>query len=279
MSADDLTSPQPAGPSSVGPVWTLDPAWQAVDFVSDLHLADDTPQTLARFTAYLQHTTADAVLLLGDVFEAWVGDDCLGERDSFEAQLAAELMQVARQRCVSFMVGNRDFLFGAAACEQIGLKPLADPMTLQAWSQRTLLSHGDAWCLDDAPYQAFRAQVRSAAWHQAVLARPLAERRALARQMRSASDGRKQEHGMSVYADLDAGTVERALQATDASVLVHGHTHRPADHVLASGRRRLVLSDWHTEPDGSAPRAEVLRWSASGFERLRVDEQGQLHPC
>lgn len=269
----------PAALDGAPPVWTLDPRWQAVDFVSDLHLADDTPRTTATFSAYLQHTTADAVLLLGDIFEVWVGDDCLDEPGSFEARCASTLAQAARQRCVGFMVGNRDFLLGAAACQAIGLRALPDPTLLSAWGQRTLIAHGDAWCLDDIPYQQFRQQVRSARWHQAFLARPLAERRAIARQLRTASENQKHRLGASAYVDLDTTAVDQALHAAGAAVLVHGHTHRPATHALADGRTRHVLSDWHCEPGDAPRRAEVLRWTSNGFTRLQVDERGRTTPC
>lgn len=261
------------------PVWNLDPGWQAVDFVSDLHLAEDTPQTTATFSAYLQHTSADAVLLLGDIFEVWVGDDCLDEPGSFEARCAATLTQVAQRRCVGFMMGNRDFLLGAAACQAIGLRALPDPTLLSAWGQRTLIAHGDAWCLDDIPYQQFRQQVRSPQWQQSFLARPLAERRAIARQLRAASEAQKHKVGPLAYADLDPAAVDQALQDSDATTLVHGHTHRPASHALPHGRTRHVLSDWHCEPGPAPRRAEVLRWTPTGFTRLHVDEHGRTTPC
>jgi UDP-2,3-diacylglucosamine hydrolase len=165
------------------------------------------------------------------------------------------------------MAGNRDFLLGPRACAAAGLRALADPTLACAWGQRVLLAHGDAWCLDDVPYQAFRAQVRGTEWQQQFLARPLAERRELARQMRGASEQRKRTLGAEVYADLDVAAVDAALAAADASVLVHGHTHRPATHAHAEDRLRLVLSDWHCEP-GGLRRAEVLRWTAAGFKRL-----------
>jgi UDP-2,3-diacylglucosamine hydrolase len=261
------------------PEWILDPRWQAVDFVSDLHLADDTPQTWATFDAYLQRTRADAVMLLGDVFEVWVGDDSLSDAHGFEARCGATLQRAAARRCIGFMVGNRDFLFGGAACQALGLRALPDPLVLSAWGQRTLIAHGDAWCLDDLPYQHFRAQVRSAEWQTAFLARPLAERRAIARQLRGASQAQKATQARAEYVDLDPATVDLALRAADAAILVHGHTHRPARHALPGGRTRQVLSDWHCEPGSEPRRAEVLRWTATGFERLRVDDEGSLSPC
>lgn len=261
------------------PVWALDPSWQAVDFVSDLHLAEDTPQTWATFDAYLENTRADAVLLLGDVFEVWIGDDSIADAQGFEARCCARLARAAAQRCIGFMVGNRDFLFAEATCKTLGLWALPDPMVLSAWGQRTLIAHGDAWCLDDLPYQRFRAQVRSTEWQMAFLAKPLSERRTIARQLRDASEARKHGSDSSAYVDLDPAIIDRMLHATEATALVHGHTHRPASHTLPGGRSRHVLSDWHCEAGPTPRRAEVLRWSSHGFSRLMVDAQGRTTPC
>lgn len=265
----------PAAP----PTWALPATWTTVDLVSDLHLGLETPGTLATFSAYLQHTRADAVLLLGDIFEVWIGDDTLAEPDSFEAHAAALLRETARHRTVALMVGNRDFLFGPAALTAYGLQALADPTVLSAWGQRLLLAHGDAWCLDDTAYQAFRQQVRSPAWQQAFLARPLTERRTIARHLRAESERRKATQGFEGYGDLDTATVLSALDAANATALVHGHTHRPATHALPGGRQRWVLSDWHAEADGTPRRAEVLRWTAAGLARLAVDAAGELLPA
>ena len=145
------------------------------------------------------------------------------------------------------------------------MQGLADP-TLLVWGpQRILLSHGDALCLDDTEYQQFRAISRQPAWQQQLLARPLAERRALAQHLRSESEQRKQS-GME-YADADPALTDQWLAHTQAHTLIHGHTHRPADHALPAGRTRVVLSDWHC--DGPAPRAEVLRITPNGqWQRL-----------
>nr|WP_242615437.1 UDP-2,3-diacylglucosamine diphosphatase [Sphaerotilus mobilis] len=257
--------------------WTLPAHWQAVEFIADLHLAEDTPASLAALVTHLQHTDADAVLLLGDIFEVWIGDDSLAEPGSFEARAIAALMAalVAAQRtrarplALAFLVGNRDFLFGPSACMAAGLQALVDPTVLIApWGERLLVAHGDAWCLDDTAYQAFRTQVRSAAWQDSFLARPLAERRAIARQLREASEARKQSEGVESYGDLDDRAVRTALQQSGARTLVHGHTHRPARHDLGGGLSRWVLSDWHDLPGGHAlQRADVLRWSATGLAR------------
>jgi UDP-2,3-diacylglucosamine hydrolase len=127
------------------------PAWTCIDFVSDLHLAADMPQTFEAFAAYLRSTSADAVFILGDLFDAWVGDDA--RHEGFEAQCTALLAAAAQRRPLAFMVGNRDFLAGAAWVQACGMTALADPTLLVACGQRLLLTHGDALCLADMEYQ------------------------------------------------------------------------------------------------------------------------------
>jgi len=240
------------------------PSWARVDFISDLHLADDTPRTFDAWRSYLLNARADALVILGDLFEAWVGDDARFE--GFEARGAAVLAEAARRRPVFFMVGNRDFLLGREMLDACGVQALPDPTVMCAFDQRTLLSHGDAWCLADVDYQQFRRQVRDPAWQAQVLARPLAERRVLARSIRSESERKAAEH-QGEWADVDLTTALEWLRATDSTVLVHGHTHRPASETIAPGLMRHVLSDW--EVDHATPaRAQVLRWSAEGWARL-----------
>ncbi|HEY9238893.1 MAG TPA: UDP-2,3-diacylglucosamine diphosphatase, partial [Burkholderiaceae bacterium] len=160
-------------------------AWQRIDFISDLHLSAETPRTFDAWEAYLLGTRADAVFILGDLFEAWIGDD--SRHDGFEARGAAVLAAAAARRPVYFMVGNRDFLVGDDMLTACGVQALEDPTLLRAFGARTLLTHGDAWCLGDLEYQQFRRQVRDPAWQAQVLKRPLAERRLMARGLRSES--------------------------------------------------------------------------------------------
>jgi UDP-2,3-diacylglucosamine hydrolase len=238
--------------------------WRRIDFVSDLHLADDTPRGFAAWRDYLLNTAADAVFILGDLFEAWVGDD--SRHEGFEAQGASVLTQAAGRRRLFFMVGNRDFLLGAEMLAACGVEGLADPTVISAFGERTLLSHGDAWCIDDVGYQQFRRQVRGPAWQAHVLARPLAERRLIARSLRSESERKASEH-MGAWADVDAPTALRWMRAAGTPVLVHGHTHRPGSAEMAPGFLRHVLTDWDLDHAG-AGRAEVLRWQLGGWSRL-----------
>jgi UDP-2,3-diacylglucosamine hydrolase len=240
--------------------------WRTVDFISDLHLQASELATVAAFRHYLQTTPADALFILGDLFEVWVGDDAIDEPGSFEAEGCAALFAASQRLPLYFMHGNRDFLAGPAFLQRTGMTGLADPTVLVFDGQRMVLSHGDLLCLDDLDYQRFRVQARGSAWQQAFLAQPLATRRIQARGIRQESENNKQSG--ATYADLDAPASIAWLQAANAGTLVHGHTHRPAEHTLAPGLTRVVLSDW----DAAAlpPRLETLRLSDAGLERIAL---------
>lgn len=238
--------------------------WRRIDFISDLHLAQDTPRGFAAWCGYLLNTRADVVFILGDLFEAWIGDDSRAE--GFEARGAAVLTEAAARRKLFFMVGNRDFLLGAEMLAACGIEGLPDPTVLSAFGERALLTHGDAWCIGDLPYQRFRAQVRDPAWQARVLARPLAERRLMARSLRSESERAAAEHHGEWF-DVDAQSALRSMSENNTPTLVHGHTHRPATESLAPGRVRHVLSDWELD-HGQTPRAEVMRWELGRWTRL-----------
>jgi len=245
--------------------WQADPRWSAIDLLSDMHLHADMPRTLAAWAQHLLHTPADAVLMLGDVFEVWVGDDA--RHEPFEAHCCQVLRQAAARRVLAFLPGNRDFLIGDEMLAACGVQRLADPTLLLAWDQRLLLTHGDALCLDDVDYQRFRTEVRSASWQQAFLARPLAERQQQARAMRDASTAHQATRPAAAWADVDGPAADRWLDAAAATALVHGHTHRPARHLLPSRRERHVLGDWDFD-SADAPRARALRLTPAGLAKL-----------
>ena len=231
------------------------PGWRAIDLISDLHLSADMPATFAAWSDHLRATDADAVFMLGDLFEVWVGDDA--RHDGFEARCADVLAEAASQRTLAFMCGNRDFLVGGELLKACGILALPDPTVLVAFGERVLLSHGDALCLSDRDYQTFRAMVRTAAWQRDFLARPLAERRALARGIRAESESRKAGVGDEWF-DIDTAAAARWMHESGTPTLIHGHTHRPGTHSIAPGCTRHVLSDWDLD-DAARPRAEVLR--------------------
>ncbi len=242
------------------------PAWTAIDFVSDLHLSEDTPRTFAAWAAHLCSTSADAVFLLGDIFEVWVGDDA--RHAGFERRCAQVLADAAARRTIAFMAGNRDFLVGPALLDACGVASLADPTVLVAFGARLLLSHGDALCLEDHDYQRFRAQVRAPAWQRSFLALPLAARRAQAREMRARSEQRKRATAPADWVDIDAPAALRWMRAAGAPTLIHGHTHRPQHETLAPGHVREVLSDWDLDGGHGPARAEVLRLQRGGLSRI-----------
>jgi len=229
--------------------------WRCVDFISDLHLQASDALTFQAWSTYLQHTQADAVFILGDLFEVWIGDDILCVESGFELQCADVLRKAAGRLDLYIMCGNRDFLMGTALTEHSCCTLLEDPCVLSFVDQRWLLTHGDALCLADTEYMQFRTLVRSADWQRDFLQKPLIERIALARAMRDESEARKRSD--AVYADVDSPGAQALLQSVQSTHMIHGHTHRPARHHLAAGSERLVLSDW--DLCARPPRAEVLR--------------------
>lgn len=263
MSADGLTA--------LPRFWELRAPveWTDIDFISDLHLSNDTPRTFDAFAAHLRNTDAQAIFILGDLFEVWVGDDA--RHSGFEARCCDLLAEAASRRTVAFMPGNRDFLVGAEMLKACGLMALPDPTVIVAFSERIMLVHGDALCISDVDYQSFRRSVRSEAWQRDFLARPLAERRQLARQIRNESQRMKLSQAPGAWFDVDTATAVRWMHEAGTPTLVHGHTHRPATQGMAPGFVRWVLSDWDfdhvDDPTTTAPRAEVLRWRQGGLVR------------
>jgi UDP-2,3-diacylglucosamine hydrolase len=244
---------------------TAPPDWLKLDFISDLHLQASEPATFNAWQRYMQTTPADAVFILGDLFEVWVGDDVL-QAHGFEQQCAEVIVKTATRAPVFFMHGNRDFLVGADMMAACNTTLLEDPTVLTFNRQRWLLSHGDALCIDDKAYMTFRQQVRSHGWQQTFLAKSLQERQAIARGLRQQSESRKQSG--ADYADVDACAARQWLEQASASTLIHGHTHKPARHDLGDGLQRVVLSDW--DAAATPARAEVLRLSALGLERISL---------
>lgn len=237
---------------------------QVVELVSDLHLSPDLPRTVAAFESYLRDTSADALFILGDLFEVWVGDDV--QQQSFEADCIVALRALAQRCRLHVMRGNRDFLLGSAFFDATCATELSDPQAVRAFGQTVLLSHGDALCLADGEYQRFRQMVRSAPWQQSFLAKPMAERMTIASQMRQASRAHQGNRTNIDYADVDPTMAGQWLAAASASTLVHGHTHRPGSEQSPHGWQRHVLSDWDLD-HGAPGRGEILRWTRAGFSR------------
>lgn len=246
--------------------WQAPREWACIDLLSDVHLHEDDPDTAKAWAWHMEHSEADAILILGDLFEAWVGDDAA--HHGFARWCVEVLCQVSARKTIGYMVGNRDFLAGADLLQACGMMALPDPTRLSAWGQYVLLSHGDLLCTGDVEYQAFRKTVRSEAWRNQFLAQPLKVREAQARAMRQASQSaaakRLQLSGTPVT-DIDAATAVAWMHQSACDVLVHGHTHQPQTEVLAPGYTRHVLSDWDAR--ATPPRREVLRLTRDGLHR------------
>ncbi|MBP3982861.1 UDP-2,3-diacylglucosamine diphosphatase [Pseudoxanthomonas helianthi] len=235
-------------------------------FISDLHLDASRPEVTELFGRFLREEVrgADALYILGDLFEAWVGDD-----DSSEvgAYVAAHLREVADAGVpVYFIRGNRDFLVGDEYAQRAGFRILPDPAVVVLYGKPTLLMHGDLLCTDDVAYQQFRAQTRNPAWQAQFLAQPLAARLAFAAQARAASMARQKEMKgdnraqFETITDVTPATVEATFARYGIDTLIHGHTHRPAIHDLDVGGhacQRIVLGDWYEQ--GSVLRVDENR--------------------
>lgn len=218
-------------------------------FISDLHLDAARPQATAAFARFLSSLPrgTEALYILGDLFESWIGDD---DDAPLPGEAAAHLRALAdRGVDVAFMAGNRDFALGRDYAARAGLRLLDDPHRFELYGRPALLMHGDTLCTDDAAYQAFRAQVRNPAWLAHMLAQPLAVRRAFAEQARAGSrehTAMTAETIMDVNADAVAGT----FRSHDVDLIIHGHTHRPAVHTYEIDGRtctRIVLGDWYDQ--------------------------------
>lgn len=251
--------------------------WRCVDFISDVHLEEASTENVLAWERYLANTPADAVFILGDLFEVWVGDDVLADASQAESN-AASVPPAFESRCIGalqacsvrtslfFMHGNRDFLVGQRFAQASGVKLIQDPSVLAFGGLRYLLSHGDALCLADTDYQRFRQLVRSKTWQTEFLAAPLAARQAQARGIRQASQQRKQDMQATgqPWVDIDQPTAAQWMDTLACQHLIHGHTHEGRDHGIQSSKgpgTRYVLPDWHVEE--TPARGYALRLSLS----------------
>lgn len=230
-------------------------------FIADLHLEPACPARTALLLAFLQRQarSADALYILGDLFEAWIGDDDDAEPGPTVAAALRTLTEGGVP--VFFLHGNRDFLLGERFAAAAGLRLLPESGVIDLAGEQVLLLHGDTLCTDDRDYQAFRAQVRNPVWQAQMLALPLAQRRALAGQLRESSRQATGQKAAEIM-DVNQAEVERIMRWRGVQRLIHGHTHRPAihdGHLDGQPARRAVLGDWR-EDQGS-----VLRCDGSGW--------------
>ena len=229
-------------------------------FIADLHLEDNAPERTQWLLAFLAGPAreAEAVYILGDLFEFWIGDDALST-SAQQAAKATAALHAAGVRCY-FMHGNRDFLLGQSYASIAGMTLLPENLVVDLYGTPTLLLHGDTLCTDDAEYQVFRQQARDPAWQAAILAMSIEERLQMARSARVASIEHTGSTSMDIM-DVNAEAVSETFRKHNVSRMIHGHTHRPAFHKVDLGdttAQRIVLADWHeagsyleVSPDGA----------------------------
>jgi UDP-2,3-diacylglucosamine hydrolase len=229
-------------------------------FISDLHLDAGEPETIRRFLRFVDGDARDAraLYVLGDLFEAWVGDD---DDDARLAPVIAALAGLTRAGVpCSLMHGNRDFLIGPKFCEATGCRLLGDYERIDLYGEPVLLTHGDLLCTDDTRYQALRATLRKPKWQREFLGKPLEERRKIAAELRELSATEIAAKSYEIM-DVNQATVERTMREHRVSLLLHGHTHRPAIHRFVldgAPAARIVLGAWHEQ-------ASIVRWDDTGY--------------
>ena len=228
-------------------------------FISDLHLDAARPEIGEQFLAFLRDEAraADALYILGDLFESWVGDD---DPNPHYAEIKTAIRSLVDTGVpVFFMHGNRDFMVGERFAEETGVTILDDPKAVELYGQAVLLSHGDALCIDDVEYQKVRVMTRNPEWQAMMRAKPLEERLAYAEQARQASRAHSAAVGEDIM-DVNQDAVAGTFRDRDIDILLHGHTHRPAVHTVdVDGRKatRIVLGDWYEQ-------GSVVRWDTNG---------------
>lgn len=234
-------------------------------FISDLHLHESRPQITRAFFHFLhtQAIHADALYILGDFFDAWIGDDDDAE---LPQQVAAELFALHQQGiAIYFQHGNRDFLLGKGYACKAGMTLIPETTIIDLYGTPTLLLHGDTLCTADQDYQQFRRMVRSTQWQQQILAQPLATRRTLAKQLREKSQSMNSIKAEDIM-DVTPAEVVAQMQQAQVTRLIHGHTHRPAHHRLDLNgiqAERIVLGDWHDHGwciKATATACELMQW-------------------
>jgi UDP-2,3-diacylglucosamine hydrolase len=218
-------------------------------FVSDVHLDDAAPEAQRQFLEFLrtQVVGARVLYILGDLFEAWVGDDDAG---SERAAVLGALRELTGSGVACFLMhGNRDFLIGEEFCRQTGCQLLPDPVIADIDGERVLLTHGDALCTDDHPYQELRSIVRTSTWQHRFLGLSLADRQLLANEVRAGSRAHT-ARSIPKIMDVNAAAVTVAFEAAHVHRIIHGHTHRPAVHDALVGDQpvqRIVLGAWYEQ--------------------------------
>lgn len=233
----------------------------ATYFISDLHLSAERLDIIKAFDQFIADNTqdAEALYILGDFFDAWIGDD---DNCEFATQLKSRLKSISDRGVATFFIrGNRDFMVGEALANACGFTLLEDETVIELYGKRVLLMHGDTLCTADIEYQQFRKMVRNPVWQQQVLALPINQRRTMAADLRSKSQSMNAMKAEDIM-DVTPAEVENIMDEYRVKTLIHGHTHRPKLHEFqekGKTHQRWVLGDWHSS-------AKYVRADASGIE-------------
>lgn len=241
-------------------------------FVSDLHLDAQHPEIARQFLQFLERDAppAEALYILGDLFEVWIGDD---DPAPDKRSIVAALRALTERGVACYVMhGNRDFLLGERFCRETGCRLLEDPTVLHLYGERVLTMHGDALCTDDHSYQRLRAMVRDPGWQKMFLALSTEQRRTLADEARAGSKAHIEQASMTIM-DVNGQAVASAMRGANVQLLLHGHTHRPNVHRFeldGAEAQRIVLGDWHQ-------RGSVLYWDENGFELRSLERDQPAH--
>lgn len=239
-------------------------------FISDLHLCDSRPHITAAFVRFLEKTAtkAQALYILGDLFEYWAGDDAI-KTNALQTSIHALHSLTLKGVPIYLIHGNRDFLLGEGFAKATGVKILPDPSLVTLYGKPVLLSHGDALCTDDIAYQKFRSEVRSETWQTQFLSQPLNARLVLIEQLRAKSEQEKSTKSMQIM-DVNPAAVDDLLrQFSYPPIFIHGHTHRPKQHFhTVDGKpcERWVLGDWYEQ-------GSYLKLNANGYSAQLLESQ------
>ena len=229
-------------------------------FISDLHLNDDQPHIIFMFKSYLESLIKKnkddiELYIIGDLFESWVGDD---HETSLNKDIKSALLQLTTNNIKTyFLYGNRDFLIGNKFLEETGVVLISDPDVFTYKNKKVLISHGDEFCTDDIEYQMFRKIVRNKDWQKDFLGFPISKRLKIAGEAKDASQNSKEKKSMNIM-DVNQAAIEKAINIHQVDLMIHGHTHRPAKHIIESNNHyceRFVLGDWTDDC------AIILDWS------------------
>ena len=234
-------------------------------FISDIHLNGTQPAITAQFVSFLKHqaSQADALYILGDLFEFWIGDD---DPDPTYAHVQSELRVLTASGVPCYVMhGNRDFLLGQAFCKRTGCQLIKEGSIIDLYGQRVLLRHGDSLCTDDIAYQRLRRILRNPITLGILQILSIKQRQQLAQRIRQESRKHTQQTTNYIM-DVNHDAVRRDMENTQVKWLIHGHTHRPNIHQDVLGNNqgtRIVLGDWHQQ-------GSVLSWSAEGYQLLTL---------